>query len=33
MVEKVGVCNDVGSQLVLGLSGHFYIDRFLSRVH
>src|SRR3954452_17808079 len=28
LVEKVGVCNDVGSRLALGLSGRFYVDRF-----
>jgi hypothetical protein len=27
LVEKVAVCNDVGSQLSLGLSGRFYVDR------
>jgi hypothetical protein len=28
LVERVGVCNDVGSRLALGLSGRFYVDRF-----
>lgn len=28
LIEKVGVCNDVGSQLAVGISGRFYVDRF-----
>ncbi|MET4085589.1 hypothetical protein [Bradyrhizobium sp. S3.5.5] len=27
LVEKVAVCNDVGSQLALGLSDLFYVDQ------
>ncbi|MDF0498166.1 hypothetical protein [Bradyrhizobium yuanmingense] len=28
LVEKVAVCNDVGSRLAVGLTGLFYVDRF-----
>lgn len=31
LVEKVAVCNDIGSVLALGQRGRFYVDRLLRR--